>query len=163
MPMASSYQTKTGGERRIVAFDAPAPASPPPRGVKRSIEEVDACLDDDDVERRGHPAPPVWAASDRLSLAITCDVNASAPVALWASPWGSHSVYDESTENTMATDVPVEVAVGRGFAVASSQTATSGVYVEITRVISRLIDGSITRNDLIEGLQRVASQLRHWG
>ncbi len=41
-----------------MTFDAPAPASPPPRGVKRSIEEVDACLDDDD-EIRGHP---VWTA-----------------------------------------------------------------------------------------------------
>ncbi|KAK0441697.1 hypothetical protein EV421DRAFT_1812262 [Armillaria borealis] len=159
MLMASLSQTKTREERKIVTFDTPAPASPPPRGIKRSIEEVDACLDEDDVERRGHP---VWSAvSDRLSSAITCDVNAFAPTALWASPWGSHSVYDESTENTMATDVLVE-AMG-GFAVASSQTATSGLYMEITRVISRLIDGSITRNDLIEGLQRLASQLRHCG
>ncbi|SJL07849.1 uncharacterized protein ARMOST_11202 [Armillaria ostoyae] len=158
--MASSSQTKTGGERKIVVFDAPVLASPPPKGVKRSIEEVDACLDEDDIERRGHP---VWSASDRLSSAITYDVSAFAPAALWASPWGSYSVYDESTENTMSADVPVEVAMGQGFAVASSQTVTSGLYVEITRVISRLIDGSITRNDLIEGLQRVASQLRHCG
>ncbi|PBK75196.1 hypothetical protein ARMSODRAFT_951289 [Armillaria solidipes] len=156
--MASLSQTKTREERKIVTFDAPAPASPPPRGMKRSIKEVDACIDGDVVERRERP---VWTTSDRLSLAIICDVNAFAPAALWASPWGSHSVYDESTENTMATDVPVE-AMG-GFAVASSQTTTSGLYVEITRVISRLIDGSITRNDLIEGLQRVASQLRHCG
>ncbi|KAK0441701.1 hypothetical protein EV421DRAFT_1812311 [Armillaria borealis] len=160
MLMASSSQTSTGGERKIVAFDAPAPTSPPPRGVKRSIEEVDACLDEDDIERRERP---VWTtvSTDRLSSGIIYDVNAFAPAALWASPWGSHSVYDESTENTTATDVAVE-AMG-GFAVASSQTATSGLYVEITRVISRLIDGSITRNDLIEGLQRVASQLRHCG
>lgn len=57
MLMASSSQTKTREERKIVTFDAPAPASPPPRGVKRSIEEVDAYLDD--YERRGHP---VWTA-----------------------------------------------------------------------------------------------------
>ncbi|PBK97299.1 hypothetical protein ARMGADRAFT_1009344 [Armillaria gallica] len=158
MLMASSSQKKTKKERKIVTFDAPAPASPPTRGIKRSIEEVDASLDDDG-ERRGHP---VWTAIDRLSSAITCDVNTFTPTALWASPWGSHSVYDESTENAMAADVAVE-AMGRGFAAASSQTTNSGLYVEITRVISRLIDGSITRNDLIEGLQRVASQLRHCG
>ncbi|KAG7445642.1 uncharacterized protein BT62DRAFT_932800 [Guyanagaster necrorhizus] len=76
------------------------------------------------------------------------------PAALWASPWGSHSVYDEWTENAMTTLMPVGIA--------SSPTMTSDLYMEITRVISRLIEGSITQNDLIEALQRVASQLKHW-
>ncbi|KAK0462085.1 uncharacterized protein EV420DRAFT_147331 [Desarmillaria tabescens] len=161
MSSIPSFRMKTGGGRKTVTFDTYPSASPPPRGVKRSIEEVDTCLDDSEVvEGRRHP---MWTATDRLaSASITCDVNTFAPASLWASPWASHSVYDELTENAMAANVPVEVAMGRRFDIASSQTTTSGLYVEITRIISRLIEGNITRNDLIGGLQRVASQLKHW-
>lgn len=150
MSPISSFSAKSGGEGKTATFNASFPSGLLPRGVKRSIEEVD--FNDDDVERRGHP---VWDDASRPTSALTSDVNMFTPAALWASPWGSHSVYDEWTENAMTTNIPVE-------GIASSPTMTSDLYMEITRVISRLIEGSITQNDLIEALQRVASQLKHW-
>ncbi len=44
----------------------------------------------------------------------------------------------------------------------SSSTTKTGFYTEISCTISRLMEGTITRSELIEKLQRVASQLKQW-
>ncbi|KAK0187741.1 hypothetical protein F5146DRAFT_1141205 [Armillaria mellea] len=176
MPMASS-PSRTVGEKKTVTFDMSLLSSPS-RGIKRSVEDADLCLDDLVVEKRRRPewmtVSVAWLSSrdhtpryllqaDGLpSDSVTYDVSAFTPTSLWAAraqtAWDLYSIYDAPEEEVTKVGTPVE-ATEQGL---SSSTTKKGLYTEISGTISRLIEGSITRSELIERLQRVASQLKQW-
>ncbi|SJL07848.1 uncharacterized protein ARMOST_11201 [Armillaria ostoyae] len=155
-----SFSSQTGRERKTVTFDTsllPIPS----RGIKRSIEE-DLYLDDP-VAKRGRL--PEYMTADRLtSDSITYNADAFTATSLWAAgtAWDSHSIYDAPEEEAAKVGTPVE-ATEHGLSSVSTSTTKTGLYTEISRAISRLIEGSITRSELIESLRRVTSQLKQWG
>ncbi|KAK0221512.1 hypothetical protein IW262DRAFT_1296208 [Armillaria fumosa] len=169
MPMASIH-SQTGGEKKTVTFDMSLLFSPS-RGTKRSIEDANLYLEEPVIEKRRRPD---WMADHTLryllqpdgltSDSVTYDVGAFTPTSLWAAraqtAWDSYSIYDAPEEELAKVGTPVKAA-GTEHGLSSSTTNT-GLCTEISRTISRLMEGSITRNELIERLQRVASQLKRW-
>ncbi|PBK97282.1 hypothetical protein ARMGADRAFT_1009330 [Armillaria gallica] len=155
----ASFPFQTGAEKKTVTFDMSLLSSPS-RGIKRSIEDADLYLDDPVVGKRRRPE---WVTADGLtSNSITYKVSAFTPTSLWAArgqtAWDSYSIYDAPEEEAAEVGTTVE-ATEHGL---SSSITKSGLYTEISRTVSRLMEGSITRSELIERLQRVASQLKQW-
>ncbi|PBK97295.1 hypothetical protein ARMGADRAFT_1009340 [Armillaria gallica] len=154
----ASFPFQTGAEKKTVTFDMSLLSSPS-RGIKRSIEDADLYLDDPVVEKGRHPK---WITADGRTSDSTYDVSAFTPTSLWAAraqtAWDSYSIYDALEEEVAKVGTPVE-ATEHGL---SSSTTKTGLYTEISCTISRLMEGTITRSELIEKLQRVASQLKQW-
>ncbi|KAG7445640.1 uncharacterized protein BT62DRAFT_1076723 [Guyanagaster necrorhizus] len=159
----SSSPSQTGEESKAVTFDISLFPSPS-RGIKRSIEDANLYLDDPVVEkrRRRERMTPNRLTSDN----ITYSVGTFTPASLWAprtcTVSDSHSIYDVFEEEVEKLGTLVEV-MEHSSSSPSTSTTSFGLYIDVSRAICRLIEGNITRSELIEGLQRVASQLKQWG